>query len=363
MAFKHKLPPQPIQVVAPDPKKAVVYIRVSKNLQDQELGSEAQLAACQAWAMRNGVTIEHEVWDEISGGKPMEERKELLQAIEYCRQNNIGILLCSKIDRFGRNLRESLNAYHLVKKAGLRLAFSQGHSPDPNDPMGEMVFNLGLVFAENELRMIQERTRDARNVLRGRGAFLGGHVPLGFFKFSRDESTPKQTITRWYLHPHPQEQAALEMIRVWRKWGYSWSACSKMAAKEGLLRSDALGRDRPVSHASLWRMMRKELGQPPVAPFGWIASSEGMVANPQEQDMLRMIKEMSDQKVGLHAIAKALRDAGFVTRSAKPPSWHWVQKQIKAMAAQQPGSEGHPTTLTGTVDEVATDDQPVERVA
>jgi hypothetical protein len=78
-----------------DPAVAVAYIRVSTD--DQNLGPDAQRASIAAWAARQGVRVV--VWcidKGVSGGKPVEDRPALLEALEAVRGRHAGLLVAAK---------------------------------------------------------------------------------------------------------------------------------------------------------------------------------------------------------------------------------------------------------------------------
>jgi hypothetical protein len=79
-------------------KAAVAYLRVSTE--DQQLGPEAQRAAIEAWAAREGVQVVAWHLDQgVSGGADVEDRPGLVAAL---RVERAGILLVAKRDRLAR---------------------------------------------------------------------------------------------------------------------------------------------------------------------------------------------------------------------------------------------------------------------
>lgn len=331
----------PERIVDPNPKRAIVYIRVSKNLELQELGAKAQRNSCESWARQKGIEIMGYVEDEISGGKALTKRKKLHHALVLMREHNAGILLCSKVDRFGRNMVEALKAFDLIKARGGQLAFSEG--PSPSDPTGELMFKMFLLMAEHELNMIRNRTADARRVLLERGLYPGGHVPFGYRKFQK-ESTPEAP---WYIEEDPQEQQGLRRVIELRSQGYTWGACSRIAAREGLLVSNRGAEDnQPVSPAALFKRLQKVVQEGPELQFGQRIVDGKIEDHPEEQAVLAMILNAHRLGTGWHSITRALRENGVLTRAGKPPSWYWVREQIERLERQS-------GPLPGGQDEVA----------
>ena len=69
--------------------------------------------------------------EHISGAKKNDERPVLCEAIAYCKENRIGILLVSELSRLGRNAFEvlatvkELNLY--IQKEQFTLLYDEGH--------------------------------------------------------------------------------------------------------------------------------------------------------------------------------------------------------------------------------------------
>ena len=87
-------------------KKAVIYARVSsigdRQNTDRQVKDLTDYAAYQKMEVRK-VFEEH-----ISGAKKNDERPVLCEAIKYCKENRIDVLLVSELSRLGRNAFEVL---------------------------------------------------------------------------------------------------------------------------------------------------------------------------------------------------------------------------------------------------------------
>jgi len=85
---------------------AVIYARVS-SLSDRQ-NTERQVSDLTEYAAYQKLQISRIFEEKISGAKKNTERPILLQAIDYCKQNNVSILLVSELSRLGRNAFEVL---------------------------------------------------------------------------------------------------------------------------------------------------------------------------------------------------------------------------------------------------------------
>ena len=90
--------------------EAVIYCRVSsKEQEDTGYSLPAQEKLLTEYAQRKGLTVSKvfSVAESASGAK---QRKVFGEMMEYMRKKNIQILLCEKVDRLTRNLKEAVVA-------------------------------------------------------------------------------------------------------------------------------------------------------------------------------------------------------------------------------------------------------------
>ena len=98
---------------------AVIYARVS-SLGDRQ-NTERQISDLKQYAAYQNLEISRIFEEKISGAKRNVERPILLQAIDYCKQNNISILLVSELSRLGRNAFEVLATVKDLIDSGVNL--------------------------------------------------------------------------------------------------------------------------------------------------------------------------------------------------------------------------------------------------
>jgi DNA invertase Pin-like site-specific DNA recombinase len=148
-------------------KSAVAYTRVSTAEQGRSgLGLEAQRAAIEAFAAREGITVSG--WfSECQSGKrvsdTLSERPQLRAALEASQAAG-GLVLVSKLDRLSRDVHfiSGLMAHKVpfvVAELGLDV-----------DPF---MLHLFAALAEKERSLISQRTKAALAALKARGVKLG----------------------------------------------------------------------------------------------------------------------------------------------------------------------------------------------
>ena len=98
---------------------AVIYARVS-SLGDRQ-NTERQISDLKQYAAYQNLEISRIFEEKISGAKRNVEKPILLQAIDYCKQNKVSILLVSELSRLGRNAFEVLATVKDLIDSGINL--------------------------------------------------------------------------------------------------------------------------------------------------------------------------------------------------------------------------------------------------
>jgi DNA invertase Pin-like site-specific DNA recombinase len=132
--------------------KLVSYRRVSTARQGASgLGLEAQDAAIQAYQQMTGCTIVAQ-YTEVETGKKdeMENRPELLKAVAHAKRHK-ATLVIAKLDRLARSVYVTATLH----KAGVD--FIACDNPTAN----RLTIQILAAVAENEAKMISQRTKDA----------------------------------------------------------------------------------------------------------------------------------------------------------------------------------------------------------
>jgi DNA invertase Pin-like site-specific DNA recombinase len=160
-----------------DTTKAVAYIRVSTE--EQHLGPEAQLAAIELWASRQGVTVVAVHRDlGVSGATPLADCKGLMAALEDLRVHGAGLLVVAKRDRLARDVMKSAMAEARAEALGARIVSAAGEG-DGTDPAAKLMRTIIDAFAEYERLIIGARTKAALAVKKTKAERIGG-IPYGF---------------------------------------------------------------------------------------------------------------------------------------------------------------------------------------
>ena len=87
-------------------KTAVIYARVS-SIGDRQ-STDRQVKDLSDYAVYQKMEVRKVFEEHISGAKKNDERPVLCEAIKYCKDNRIDVLLVSELSRLGRNAFEVL---------------------------------------------------------------------------------------------------------------------------------------------------------------------------------------------------------------------------------------------------------------
>jgi DNA invertase Pin-like site-specific DNA recombinase len=138
----------------------VVYYRVSTNRQAHGLGLDAQKAAAEAYIKEHGGEIIGE-YQEVETGKDC-KRPEIMKAILHANRS-WATLVIAKLDRLSRNVWFTSS----LMESGID--FVACDSPQAS----RLTIHILASVAEEEARLISQRTKDALRAYKARGGLLG----------------------------------------------------------------------------------------------------------------------------------------------------------------------------------------------
>ena len=97
-------------------KTAVIYSRVSSSgYQVNRQDTSRQIEDLQAYANYSQVKVVKVFEEHISGAKRNDERPTLVEAINYCKNKHVDVMLVSELSRLGRNAFEVLSTVKELK--------------------------------------------------------------------------------------------------------------------------------------------------------------------------------------------------------------------------------------------------------
>ena len=149
-------------------RRAALYARVSTVAGQSP---EMQLTELRDYAARRGWCIVEEYVDHgVSGSK--DSRPALNRTMSDARQRKFDLIAVFKIDRFGRSLRNLVNALAELESMGVAFV-SIRDSIDLSSPSGRLMAQLLGAMAEFERALIQERVLAGIRNAKSKGKRLG----------------------------------------------------------------------------------------------------------------------------------------------------------------------------------------------
>ena len=162
-----------------EPKKVVIYARVSSDRQDVDLSISAQLRALREYANRNNLTIVREFVDEAESGRTSARPafREMI-SLAKLKHKPFEVILVWKLNRFARNREDSIIFKSLLRRQGIQV-ISINELLEPT-PAGRMLEGIIEVLDEfYSANLAQDVTRGMRESA-SRGYFSGGKPPYGY---------------------------------------------------------------------------------------------------------------------------------------------------------------------------------------
>ena len=159
------------------PKTAVAYARYSSARQ-RDVSIEQQLRDIRAYAEREGYTIIHEYADHArSGFKRSDLRAEFQEMIVAAESGVFDTVIAWKVDRFGRNRRES--AAYKGRLADLGVSVVYAMEPIPDGAAGCLTEGMLEAIAEWYSRNLSENIKRGQhdNALKN---MSNGQLPYGY---------------------------------------------------------------------------------------------------------------------------------------------------------------------------------------
>jgi DNA invertase Pin-like site-specific DNA recombinase len=173
------------------PKTAVAYARYS-SAQQRDVSIEQQLRDIRAYAEREGYTIIYEYADHAkSGFKNVERRTQFQAMIQAAASGAFDTVIAWKVDRFGRNRRESAIFKSQLAEHGVSVIYAM--EPIPDGAAGVLTEGMLEALAEWYSRNLSENSRRGQrdNALK---CLSNGKYALGYKRgpdghYAIDEST------------------------------------------------------------------------------------------------------------------------------------------------------------------------------
>ena len=151
---------------------AILYCRVSTEEQGTNGASlDAQEATLRAEAARRGITDVHVIRD-IASGKSMSGRPGLDQARAMLKAKTAGYLFALRLDRISRDVHDFTGLMKDSERQRWAIVLTD-MDIDASTPSGEFMLHIHVAAAQNERRLIGQRTREGMAQRKSEGVHVG----------------------------------------------------------------------------------------------------------------------------------------------------------------------------------------------
>ena len=164
--------------------RCAIYTRKSheEGLEQEFNSLDAQREACLSYINSQrgeGWVAMHDHYDDggFTGGNT--ERPALKRLFKDIEDGLIDVVVVYKIDRLSRSLLDFLTMVRLFDKNSVSFV-SVTQQFNTSTPMGKLMLNVLMSFAEYEREVTGERIRDKIAASKAKGMWMGGVPPLGY---------------------------------------------------------------------------------------------------------------------------------------------------------------------------------------
>jgi DNA invertase Pin-like site-specific DNA recombinase len=162
-----------------EPKRGVIYARVSSDAQDVNNSIEAQIAECQDFAKRNNITIVKSYIDEAESGL-ISSRPQFQDMMHdaTAKEKPFDVIIVWKFSRFSRDKFDNTIYKNRLQRRGIRIISIK--EPIDDSPAGQMMENMiESMDAFYSANLSQDVRRGQRQVAM-RGYYPGNWAPYGY---------------------------------------------------------------------------------------------------------------------------------------------------------------------------------------
>ena len=225
---------------APESNIAVAYARYSSAGQ-RDVSIDQQLNDIRAYAEREGYTIVHEYADRAkSGYKNVSARLEFQRMMSAAESGAFGTVIAWKVDRFGRNRRDSAIYKGQLRDHGVNVVYAM--EPIPEGAAGVltegMLESIAEWYSRNLSENVQRGMRD--NALKGisNGVEILGYRrgPDGHYVIDADRAPIVRRIFEKYISGYSAGSISRMLnesgIRTARGAQYTTTAIMRIIANE-----------------------------------------------------------------------------------------------------------------------------------
>ena len=141
-------------------ERVCLLLRVSTNAQDYEYQHSTLTELCE----RTGWEVVKVFANKVSGAKKNEDRREIVELLDFVQNNQVDRVVATEISRIGRNTLEALKTIEILNehKVNLYLANYNIETLNPNgevNPIARLILTICLEISSYERNLIRYRMK------------------------------------------------------------------------------------------------------------------------------------------------------------------------------------------------------------
>lgn len=226
--------------------KAIIYARVSsKEQEDTGYSLDAQEKLLKEYAAKNDFCVAKIFRvSESASGKQI--RKTFNEMLQYAEKHKVPVILCEKIDRLTRNLKDAASVSDWINEDAMRQVHFAKESfiANKNTRAHEnLVWDMKVAISRFYTNNLAEEVRKGQKEKIAQG-WLPGKPPLGYKTIGEEGHK---------IHVHNDEKAPLvkKMFELYATGNYSLGALAQIMFNEGLRNSSGKKFGKSRLHKSL----------------------------------------------------------------------------------------------------------------
>lgn len=169
----------------PQYKKVGVYARVSTRSPEQINSLSAQVSELVRMFRNVPLHTIYDVYIDVMSGAHTETRPAYQRMLDDCRNNNLDLIVCKSISRFGRNTEEMLKTVREIKQYGVNVYF-QLENMNTSDSTAEHIMTVISAFREEENKSRRENVR--RGIIQKAETGTSKYYTKPCYGYRRDEN-------------------------------------------------------------------------------------------------------------------------------------------------------------------------------
>ena len=176
--------------------KAIIYARVSTEMQEEGRSLEFQIRKCEDFCKYNNYTVKEVIQDVESGGN--DNREGFLRLQKEIKKKSFDVLVVYESSRISRITLTMLNFVLELQKSDIKFISISQSEINTTTPTGMLFFQIFAVLADYERKQISMRVKSNKWARAKAGIWQGGNVPIGYKKIGKeiviDEETKEDVI-------------------------------------------------------------------------------------------------------------------------------------------------------------------------